>query len=135
VGDDHGYTQDEYCGMFLTLGVFSSRAGAVAQEYVLRYAGRRRPHSNGFPRLKHFLRKTESVTLKALVNAGRARTVRRVSNEAIKIVARQQLRSYRDIALELELSPKRVLKLLRDDQLHTDNYSRSAYLLHMTCSQ
>jgi hypothetical protein len=72
---------DEYCDMRETLGACNSRAGTAAQEYALRYPGRRHPDTNVFRRLEQRLLETGSVTPTTLVKAGRLRTVRTPANE------------------------------------------------------
>jgi hypothetical protein len=96
------YTHGEYCDKLLTLGACNSRAGTAAREYALRYSDRRHPDANVFRRLERRLHETGNVTPKALVNAGRPRTVLSPANEdAIT------WRSSRDTAPELELSHNR----------------------------
>jgi hypothetical protein len=81
--------------MLVTLGTCNSRAGTAAQEYALRYPGRRHPDANVFRRLEQRLRETGSVTPTAFVKAGRPRTVRTPANvdAIIAAVEREPWRS------------------------------------------
>jgi hypothetical protein len=63
-------------------------------------------------------------------NAGCPRTVQTPVNEDGTIAAAEQepWRNSSNITRELELLQLRVLKVLRDDQLHPYQYSQGAYL-------
>jgi hypothetical protein len=70
------YRHDKYCDI-----------GTVAQEYALRYPGRRHPDSNAYQGLEQRLRKTGYATATAHVNASRPQTLRTPAAEDAVIAA------------------------------------------------
>jgi hypothetical protein len=121
----------EHCDVILTLGVCNSRTDMKAGNTRC-YPGRRHPDGIVFRRLERCVREKEIVTTTALVNAGLLpRTVWTPVNKDVTTAAVKGdlWRCSRDIAKVFELSKPRVLKVLRDHQLHPHHYSRSAHLV------